>query len=210
MSLVWRPSVEESWNPSAVDAVQRLPDGVEAVDFDHDVDDTGLVLVHRRADGQAVVPLVDTEESHTYRTEFGRRRHPERAARAETQDAGVEVEQTIRIHRRHHHVAEPLVARDEPRAERGDHRTVVEHRAVENLQRRIRRIGEGDHFLDPALVGLGRGQLLEHDTGGVQVGFDFLQRGVVAHFPADRQNPVDVAGDDDDARRPLIHPQVQG
>ena len=81
---------------------------------------------------------------------------------------------------------------------------------MENLQRRIRRVVEGDHFLDPTLVGLGRGQLLEHDTGGVQVGFDLLECGVVAHFPADRQNPVDVAGDDDDARRPLIHPQVQG
>ena len=51
---------------------------------------------------------------------------------------------------------------------------------------------------------------LNDDTSGVQVGFDFRERGVVAHFPADRQNPVDVAGDNDDARCPLIHPQVQG
>jgi hypothetical protein len=86
---------------------------------------------------------------------------------------------------------------------------VIQHRTVEDLERRSRGILEGDDFLDPALVGLGGGQFLDRNTGGVQGGFDFLQRGVVAHLPADGQNSVDIARHDDDACRALVHPQVQ-
>ena len=49
---------------------------------------------------------------------------------------------------------QPLVAGDEPRAERRDDRAVVEHRAVEHLERGAGRVVEGDDLLDPAGVGL--------------------------------------------------------
>ena len=155
------------------------------------------------------MPFVDAEEPDAYRAELGRRGHPECAARAEAQDTGVEVEQAAWIDRRQYHMAETLIAGDEPRPEGCDDRAVIEHRTVEHFQRRTRGVLERDHFLDPALVCLGGRQFLERNTGGVQRDLDFLQRGVVAYLPADGQYPVDVAGGHDDACRALVHPQVQ-
>lgn len=80
---------------------------------------------------------------------------------------------------------------------------------MEHLQRGAGRILEGDHLFDAAGVGLLDGQFLETDTGAVQGGLDPLQRLVVTHFPADRDHPVNLAGDDDDPGRAFVHPQVQ-
>ena len=43
----------------------------------------------------------------------------------------------------------------------------------------------------------------------VQRGLHPFQRGMVAHLPADGDDLVGLARHDDDAGRPLVHPQVQ-
>ena len=65
-------------------------------------------------------------------------------------------------------MAQALIAGDESRAERGDHRAVVEHRPVEHLERGAGRVLEGDRLFDPARVGLVGGQLLERHSGAVE------------------------------------------
>ncbi len=155
--------------------------------------------------------FVDAEEPDPDRTELRRRGTRNAPRETETQYVGVEVEQARwRSSRRHHDVAQALIARDEPGAERGDHRAVVEHRAVEDLRRGAGRIVERDHLFDAAGVGLlDCDSSLNGDAGAVQRGLDPFQRGVVAHLPADGEHLVGVAGHHDDARGALVHPQVQ-
>ena len=153
--------------------------------------------------------FVDAEEADPHRAELRWQRHPERAAGTEAQHLGVEVEQPVGIGRRHDDMAQPLIAGDECRAERGDHRAVVEHRTVEHLDGGAGRILERDHLLHPAGLGLVDGQLLERHAGAVEGCLDPLQRRAVAHLPTDGEHPVGVAGHDDDAGRALVHPQVQ-
>ncbi len=56
--------------------------------------------------------------------------------------------------RRQHDMAQTLIAGDELRAERGHHRAVVEHRAVEHLERGAGRVLERDDLFDAAGVGV--------------------------------------------------------
>src|SRR5271166_704765 len=55
-----------------VDAVQCLTDGIEGVDFDHDVDEAWVTPVCGWDDRQAVVSFVDPEEANPYRAKLFR------------------------------------------------------------------------------------------------------------------------------------------
>ena len=196
-------------NAFGVDTVQRLTHGIEGVDLDHHVNDAGIALMHRRADRQAVVAFVDAKEPHSDRAELGRQRDPECAAGTEAQHVGVEVEQCVGVGGRHHDMAQPLTAGDEFRAERGDHRAVVQHRPVEHLQCGTGGVLERDRLLDPARVYLVGGQLLERHSGPVKGSLDPLQRGAVADLPADVDHSVGLARHHDDPGRAFVHAQIQ-
>ena len=153
--------------------------------------------------------FVDPEEANPHRAKLFRQRYPERAAGTETQYVGVEVEQPVGIGGRYDDMAHALVAGDEFRAERGDDRAVVKHRTVKHLECGAGRILEGDHLFYPAGLGLVGGQLLERHAGTVERCFDPLQCRVIAHFPADGEHPVGLAGHHDEPGRTLVHPQIQ-
>ncbi len=192
-----------------VDPVQGLPHRVEAVNFHHDMDETGRILVGGRADRQAVVAFVDSQEANPYRTELRRRRYAEGTPGAKSQDSGVKLEQPVHVDGGYHHMAQTLITGDKARPERGDDGAVVEHRPVEHLECRTRRIFERDGFIDAPLVSLVQRQLFEGHIGARQCGPDPVQRGVVTYLPADCHQPVNVTGDDDDPGGSLVHPQVQ-
>ena len=61
-----------------------------------------------RAQGQAVVALVDAHETDSQRPEFGRSRQAEGAARVEAEHLGVEVEARSTVHDGEYDVAETL------------------------------------------------------------------------------------------------------
>ena len=82
---------------------------------------------------------------------------------------------------------------------------------MEHLDGGPRRVVERDDLFDTPRVGLGQRQLLErHPRRRSIATFTTRQCGVVADLPADGDDPVDVSWHHDDARRALIHPQVQG
>ena len=159
----------------------------------------GAPAVRRRAQRQAVVPLVDTQEAHPHRAELRRGGDPERAARQKAEHLGVEVEAAVRVHRRQHDVAETLCAGDELGAERGDHRAVVEHRAVEDLERRAGRVLEGDDLLDPRASASSTDSGLTAMPGGLELVARTRAARMVTDLPADGHDLVGVAGDDHDA-----------
>ena len=106
-------------------------------------------------------------------------------------------------------MAQSLISGDEPRPERGDHRGVVEHRAVDHLDGGAGRILEGADLLDATDVGILRRESFERHPGAVQSGLEPLERGVVPDLPAHRGHPVDLTGRHDDPGGPLVHPQVE-
>lgn len=126
------------------DAIERLTDGVERIDLDHDVDEAGGATVRGGAQREAVVAFVHAEEPDAHRAELRGRGQPHRAAGQEAEDVGVEVERAARIHGRQHDVAESLIPCDEPGTEPGDDGTVVEDRSVEDLDGGTARVGERD------------------------------------------------------------------
>ena len=66
---------------------------------------------------------------------------------------------------------------------------------MEHLQGVARRVVEGEHLLDAAVVGLALGQqLLVGHAGGVEGLPDALEFSAVADLPARRDDPVGVAG----------------
>ena len=126
-----------------IDPIKCLTDRVEGVDLDHDVDQAWVTLVCGRNDSQAMVPFVDAEEAHAYRSEFLWQRDTERAAGAKTQHLCVEVEQPVGVCRRQDDMTQPLVAGHEGGTERCDDRAMVEYRTVKDFEGGAGRILEG-------------------------------------------------------------------
>ncbi len=163
---------------------------------------------------QAVVARVDAEEPEPDRRAVGGladqlRWQPHGVPQLEAEDVAVEVQRLHVVAGGEHDVAEALLLGDERVAVRADDAPVLERRAVEDLERVARRVVEGDHLVHPAIGQLGRGGLLVRRALDVERVADLLQPSSIRRLPAGLQQPVVLAGNDHQARRELVHPQVE-
>ena len=71
------------------------------------------------------------------------------------------------------------------------------------------RIGERDGVLDSALIGFLDRQRCDRDPRAFQGVANPLQRNAVPHLPADVHHLIRLTGDDDDACKTFVHPQVE-
>lgn len=157
------------------------------------------------------MPRIAAEETQPRGFPVGRppdhlRRQPHGVAQTEPENVTIEAQRGVVVGGGKHDVAESLFAGHEFVPVGADHAAVLQRRTVKRLQCVARRVLEGDQFVDPAVLQLLDGPLLERDAGNRQVVADLLQLRGIGRLPARHRQSVVVAGEDDEPSRKVVHP----
>ena len=104
---------------------------------------------------------------------------------------------------------EALLTGDEPVSVRAHDATMLQRGAVKGFEGVARGILEDDELVHTPVLHLLGGSLFVRDTGIVERGPDLLQLGSIGSFPTGYQQAVLLPRHDYQARRKIVHAQVQ-